>query len=268
MTCQEPHGLAGSWNKAGRVDVATATRTIEPARVLHPAAFGAPWRLLRGAADRRRRNTPRITLTDQSTNSMFPAMRGPEKQFDREQVLGKAMELFWHQGYAATGMTQLLDYMGIGRQSLYDTFGDKRSLYLAALERYLADLGKQWKIELDAPGLPLGNLRRLFRCIMKLAEETGYCGCFIGNAMAEFGDSDREVRRVLATALGRMEDMLAGVLQRAQEAGELSPQARPRDLAKLVVVAVQGSALMSKLEPRRRHAHQTMQIALRVIETS
>lgn len=195
-------------------------------------------------------------------------MRGPEKQFDRDEVLGKAMELFWNQGYAPTGMTQLLKHMGIGRQSLYDTFGDKKSLYLAALERYFAFLGRQWRMELDAPGSPLGNLRKLFRRIMQVAEETGFCGCFIGNAMAEFGDCDADVRRVLGKALDRMEEMLAGVLQRAQEAGELSPEARPGDLAKLLVVAIQGSALLSKLEPHRKHAEETLRIAFRVLETS
>jgi TetR/AcrR family transcriptional repressor of nem operon len=195
-------------------------------------------------------------------------MRGPEKQFNREEVLGKAMELFWNQGYAATGMTQLLNHMGIGRQSLYDTFGDKKSLYLASLERYFAFLGEQWKMQLDAPGSPLGKLKNLFRRIMEVAEETGFCGCFIGNAMAEFGDCDEDVRRVLGTALNRMEEMLAGVLQQAKDVGELTPRARPRDLAKLLMVSIQGSALLSKLEPHRKHAEETLQVAFRVLESS
>jgi TetR/AcrR family transcriptional repressor of nem operon len=195
-------------------------------------------------------------------------MRGPEKQFNREEVLGRAMELFWNQGYAATGMTQLLKHMGIGRQSLYDTFGDKRSLYLAALERYFEFLSEQWGVVLDAPGSPLGNLKKLFRRIMEVAEDTGFCGCFIGNAMAESGDCDADVRRVLGRSLDRMEAMLAGVLKRAKEAGELSPRARPRDLAKLLVVTTQGSSLLSKLEPHRQHAEETLQIAFRVLESS
>jgi TetR/AcrR family transcriptional repressor of nem operon len=195
-------------------------------------------------------------------------MRGPEKRFDREEVLKKAMELFWNQGYAATGMTQLLTHMGIGRQSLYDTFGDKKTLYLAALERYFEFLGEQWRIELDAPGSPLGSLKGLFRRMVEVAERSGFCGCFIGNATAEFGDDDKDVCRILATALGRMEEMLTGVLQRAQEVGELSPQARPRDLAKLLLVTTQGAALLSKIEPHRKHAEETLQVAFRVLETS
>ena len=207
-------------------------------------------------------------LTERSKYSIFPTMRGPEKQFNREEVLGKAMELFWNQGYAATGMSQLLSHMGIGRQSLYDTFGDKKSLYLAALERYFAFVGDQWKLELDAPGSPMGKLKGLFQRMLVVAEQTGFCGCFIGNAMAEFGDDDEDVRRILGKALDRMETMLAGVLEQAKEVGELSPQARPCDLAKLLVVVTQGSALMSRLEPSRKHAEESLQIAFRVLETS
>lgn len=207
-------------------------------------------------------------LTERSKNSIFPTMRGPEKQFNREEVLGKAMELFWNQGYAATGMTQLLSHMGIGRQSLYDTFGDKKSLYLAALERYFSFVGEQWRIELESPGSPLGNLKGLFQRMSVVAEQTGFGGCFIGNAMAEFGDDDEDVCRILAKTLDRMEKMLTGVLERAKAAGELSLQARPRDLAKLLVALTQGSALMSRLEPHRKHAEESLQIAFRVLEAS
>lgn len=195
-------------------------------------------------------------------------MRGPEKHFDREEVLGKAMELFWQQGYGATGMSQLLNHMGIGRQSLYDTFGDKKSLYLASLERYFDYLMTQWQSQLDVPGSPILNLRNLFHRLREVAEETGFCGCFIGNAMAEFGEGDKDVRGLLVRFLGRMEEMLAGVLQKAGEVGELSPRARPHDLAKLLIVSIQGSALLSKLEPHRNYAAETMRITLRIVESS
>ena len=62
--------------------------------------------------------------------------RGPDKQFDPEIALEKAMRLFWAKGYAATGLNELLATMGIGRKSLYDTFGNKRALYIEALRRY------------------------------------------------------------------------------------------------------------------------------------
>jgi AcrR family transcriptional regulator len=58
------------------------------------------------------------------------------KTFDRTQILDKVVELFWDWGYEATSINDLLDYLGIRHQSLYDTFGDKHGLFLEALERY------------------------------------------------------------------------------------------------------------------------------------
>ena len=67
--------------------------------------------------------------------------RGPSKQFDTEVALSKAMDVFWEHGYEAASLSQLLKQMGIGKKSLYDTFGDKRQLYLRAMDRYSERLG-------------------------------------------------------------------------------------------------------------------------------
>ena len=63
-------------------------------------------------------------------------MAGRPRQFDRDEVLDKAIVLFWQQGFEATGVAQLSETLGIGKQSLYGTFGDKRGLYIAAIQRY------------------------------------------------------------------------------------------------------------------------------------
>jgi TetR/AcrR family transcriptional repressor of nem operon len=62
--------------------------------------------------------------------------RGSEKQFDPDIALAKAMEVFWARGYEAASLSKLLELMGIGKKSLYDTFGNKRSLFLKALDHY------------------------------------------------------------------------------------------------------------------------------------
>lgn len=59
------------------------------------------------------------------------------KEFDRDTVLDKAMELFWRQGYQGTSIQALVEHVGINRASLYATFGDKHRLYLEAMDRYL-----------------------------------------------------------------------------------------------------------------------------------
>ena len=87
--------------------------------------------------------------------------RGPDKQFDRDVVLERAMEVFWQNGYEGTGMTALLEQMGIGRQSLYDTFGDKRTLFREALTRYATTMISPLLGQLNAPGSALGNIKKV-----------------------------------------------------------------------------------------------------------
>lgn len=189
--------------------------------------------------------------------------RGPKKKFDREEVLEKAMQLFWRQGYEATGMSELLTEMGIGRQSLYDTFGDKRSLYLEALRHYFEGRIALAREILGRRGSPLGNLRAMFEAFLEITAESGFCGCFVGNTMAEFGHRDPEVEEITSAFLERYRLALLGVLERAQEAGELPPQVSPGDLAQMLVVTSQGLALLSKIKPE-----ESLEMAGSVLRTS
>ena len=84
------------------------------------------------------------------------------KAFDVDQALERAMELFWRQGYLATSLPDLVEHMGIGRQSLYDTFGDKRQLFLQALDRYAAVMIGGALGRLEEPGASLDDLKSSF----------------------------------------------------------------------------------------------------------
>src|SRR5260370_3074167 len=82
------------------------------------------------------------------------------KEFDRIRALKKAMELFWQQGYEATSTDDLIRAIGIGRQSMYDTFGDKHQLYLEALQLYEANSGAEFFkriYESPSPFVTLGD---------------------------------------------------------------------------------------------------------------
>ena len=93
--------------------------------------------------------------------------RGPRKQFDPTVALDRAMRLFWARGYAATGLAELLDAMEIGRKSLYDTFGNKRRLFLSCLDRYSATVLDGITEVLCRDGPPLENVRRTLAYIVR-----------------------------------------------------------------------------------------------------
>ncbi|NEO92378.1 MAG: TetR/AcrR family transcriptional regulator, partial [Moorea sp. SIO3G5] len=90
-------------------------------------------------------------------------MVGRKLEFDREEALEKAMDLFWSKGYNATGLNDLLKHMGIQRQSLYNTFGSKHALFLEAVQNYGQTVVCCIEQRLNEPGSPLENIRNLIR---------------------------------------------------------------------------------------------------------
>src|SRR5215212_5927342 len=108
------------------------------------------------------------------------------KEFEREEALRRAMEVFWSRGYEATSVGDLVEHMGINRQSLYDTFGDKHSLYLQALDRYREVEGRKMFELLEQPGSVKRALRRLFQGVGRegLRQHGRGRGCALPRAAA------------------------------------------------------------------------------------
>ncbi len=168
--------------------------------------------------------------------------RGRPKAFDRTDVLEKALGLFWSQGYEATGMAQLVQTMGIGRQSIYNAFGDKRALYLAALEHYYDTRMQKMLQGLRGEGSPLARLK----ATVQGAGSPNAKGCMVCNSMAEFGSHEPDVNAQLRRYVSAQEEAFANVLIQAQQAGEISSNAKPRVLARQLVATMQGMALLNR----------------------
>lgn len=173
---------------------------------------------------------------------------GPAKQFDPDQALERARDLFWRRGYDGTGVAELEAELGIGRKSLYDTFGSKRELYLRALEHYGATVIAAICAGLERPDSdPLANLERV---LDKLARHHGSgtsLGCLLGVGMAQVERDDAEVVAVLHAWLLRLEEAFEGALRRALEAGAVRADLHPRDGARQLVALTQGLALMGRI---------------------
>ena len=170
-------------------------------------------------------------------------MRGRPREFDRDEVLERAMQVFWERGYEATPISELVAELGIGRQSLYGAFGDKRQLFEEALQRYgECELAPRVAI-LKRPGSGLANVRDLLHHLLEKGIANDFKGCLVGHTAAEFGLRDPELAEKLSKNFCRMEEAIAEALTRAREAGELSIEKSPRKLARLIVTTVQGLAL-------------------------
>lgn len=173
--------------------------------------------------------------------------RGPDKQFDPEVALSKAMEVFWARGYEAASLSELLEHMGIARKSMYDTFGNKRSLFLKALAHYTQTQLKATRSRLLAPGSPLANIENQLCELQQTHSLLGSKGCMLGTNCADFDTNDEDMAKVLRGYLRELEDAYCEAVTRAAEAGELSQLVNPRDLARMLLCTTQGMALVGRV---------------------
>ena len=143
------------------------------------------------------------------------------KGFDRDEALQAGVEVFWRQGYAATTTDDLARAMGIGRQSFYDTFGDKRGCYLEALRRYsLGEIGRQIAV---MRGLaPLDAVRTLLRGPSDATKAHQGLGCLAVNAFTEHGGQDAEVLAALAPSGEQLGAAVLEVLREAKARGDVA----------------------------------------------
>jgi TetR/AcrR family transcriptional repressor of nem operon len=191
--------------------------------------------------------------------------RGPAKQFDPEQALTKAMEVFWARGYEAASLSELLKQMGIGKKSLYDTFGNKRSLFLKALEHYVQTVVKPLCDLLSATGSPLANLKQALRAQQEMNSQPGSYGCMIGTNIADFCTADEAIAKVLQGYLKRLEDTFCDTINRAQQAGEISTKVDARDLARLLICTTQGMVLVGRILDDKTMLGGTVEAAIALI---
>jgi TetR/AcrR family transcriptional regulator, transcriptional repressor for nem operon len=191
------------------------------------------------------------------------ARTGRPRSFDEQEVLGRARDLFWARGYAATSVQDLVDGLSVQRGSLYATFGDKRSLYLRAVALYWQHNKDQLEAAL-ASGPVLPALRRMLTEPASVTGATGEGrrGCLVGNTTAELVPGDPEAEALVAAAYDGFVQVVAEALRRGQASGEVSTAATPEVQAQLLLLIFQGSALVSRVGSDRDQLDQSIDVAL------
>src|SRR5262245_12184061 len=205
-------------------------------------------------------------LTDRSRSATVAAMARP-RAFDRDAALDRAMTAFWSKGYEATSIEDLVDRMGIQRGSLYGTFGDKRTLFLAALERYQQVVARELFEALEAQGSGLAAIRRFFRLRAASAlDRRRPPGCLMTNSAVELPGRDRGAAARVSGSLARMEGAFRRALERARAAGELSPERDLRALARFLTSSAQGLSVMARATPERAVLEDVVTVVLAALE--
>jgi len=189
------------------------------------------------------------------------------KEFDRDQALQEAMEVFWSRGYQAASIGDLVKRMGINRQSLYDTFGDKHALYLQALDRYREVEGRRLFELLERPGSVKQSLHQLFEEVVEKALSDGERrGCFIGNATSELAGHCKETASRTCSNMTTVEEAFHRALLRGKQEGEINGVRDPRAAARFFHCVLQGLVLMAKARQDRKVLNDVVKVTLSVLD--
>lgn len=167
-------------------------------------------------------------------------------EFDKDEVLHRAMEVFWCQGFEATGMPDLVEAMGIGRQSLYNAFESKRGLFLQALALYQAERAKSLQKVLASAASPLQGIETLLTAIATATGEARTRGCMSVNTATEIGLSDDEVAAIVKRGAQKSKADLAAAMSQAKALGELPGALDEQAAADFVLTVMRGLRVSAK----------------------
>jgi TetR/AcrR family transcriptional repressor of nem operon len=170
------------------------------------------------------------------------------KQFEPEQALSSAMSAFWRHGYDATSMEDLMDCMGIGRASIYNAFGNKRALFLSALEYYVCNGGALQGVRM--PDSPRLAIMTAFRTIVERAVTGESCdGCLVVNTALELAPHDDEIAQIVNGIFVQQEALFRTFLERAMACGEVPQTLDPSRTAQALLALSIAVLVLARSRP-------------------
>ncbi|MCK8454653.1 TetR/AcrR family transcriptional regulator [Bacillus safensis] len=187
------------------------------------------------------------------------------KEFDEKEVLRKAMKLFWEQGYEKTSMQDLVDHMGIHRRSIYDTFGDKRSLFLASLNYYEELIVNEMESIISNTSSFKQAIRDVFIFVLNAVEQYPK-GCLSVNAAIELSLLDKEIGRIVTKMFYRTEDMFSNLIKRGQTSGEISKEIDSQNISRFLHNNLVGIRVLIKTNYSKKELEGIITLALSVLD--
>jgi TetR/AcrR family transcriptional repressor of nem operon len=179
-------------------------------------------------------------ILDRSFYKCKSASMARPKEFDRNEALMEAIELFASYGYEGTSTEALLEAMGVSRQSLYDTFGSKRELYIEAVRRYNIDSATRFVKNLEKGATPLGGLRRALISHIDRRDGPANGACLGVGSICEFGRRDSAIIAASEEAAPLILGPLVRTLALAQADGEIRADVDPQLAAEFLLTALNG----------------------------
>jgi len=187
-------------------------------------------------------------------------------QFDREKVVNDALLLFWQKGYVATSMEDIKAATGIKESSLYNTFGNKKALFVEALEAYASRVRANIA-GLPAKDRPAESIRLLLRQIAsQAANHDAAVGCMLMNSALELGPEYQDIVDFVMKQYEGIEKWLHATLVHAQSMGEVSSEKDPETLARFFTYSVQSMFTIARTRPTKEFMNDVVNTTLSLLD--
>jgi TetR/AcrR family transcriptional repressor of nem operon len=190
-----------------------------------------------------------------------------QREFNEDEVLEKAIQIFWCKGYHATSAQDLVDALGISRSSLYDTFGDKRALFIKALERYRSKAARGL-IEMinNTPHIEK-TIAQIFKIAVKESLEDKLSkGCFVVNTTIELAPHDTDIAAIIHQNMHDIEHALLLAIEKGQALGQFSKKQSSLALARFVFNSISGLRVAARAGADKKVFDDIVSVTLSVLK--
>lgn len=188
------------------------------------------------------------------------------REFDEARVLDAATDCFWRDGYEATSVRSLAAHMGIAGASLYNAFGDKRSLFREVLHRYAERSMRERIRRLETALPPKEAVRAFVGEIIEHSVEGDRRGCLLVNTALDTAPHDQELGAEVAERLGELEAFFRRAIAAAQHVGSVPPERDAAELARLLLGVTLGLRVLARANPQRQLLEGLAQAALALLD--
>jgi len=178
------------------------------------------------------------------------------KEFNEEQALNKAIEIFWHKGYNGTSAQDLVTHLGLSRSSLYDTFGDKQKLFSQSLKQYQKQSQDQIIKLLDESKNIKETLHAIFKqAVIESLEDRITKGCFMVNSSVELAMHDEEIAKIVKNNSQKMEEVFTNAVKKGQESGHISKAKDAKALSRFIFNTYSGIRVLARTGERDKQVY-------------
>ena len=187
------------------------------------------------------------------------------REFDRQEVLDRAMQLFWEKGIEATSINDLVECMGIGRASMYDTFGSKEQLIFEAMDCYVTHMKQHLLAALERPGPAPAVIRELFLSLVERDFAGHTKSCLMTKSALMTGRDNAEIQARVCRFMDLVENALFELLVRGRDEGDIPEHRDPRALARFLANSMQGISITSSARAEPAVLLDVVEVTLSVL---